>query len=108
METARRLAVLAASVALTLLLSSGSAFALICGDSILDPGEQCDDGNLVAGDCCSPLCQFEADNSPCNDNDACTQTDTCQTGICTGANPVVCTALDQCHAVGICSPGTGV
>ncbi|MBI3391542.1 MAG: hypothetical protein HY027_27730 [Deltaproteobacteria bacterium] len=31
----------------------------------------------------------------CDDADACTQTDTCQAGTCTGSNPVVCTALDQ-------------
>src|SRR4030095_9127234 len=24
-----------------------------CGDGTLDPDEQCDDGNLAAGDCCS-------------------------------------------------------
>ena len=31
----------------------------ICGNGVLDHGEQCDDGNTVAGDCCSPTCQFE-------------------------------------------------
>src|SRR5206468_5095592 len=33
--------------------------ASICGNGFLDPGEQCDDGNTLAGDCCSPTCQFE-------------------------------------------------
>jgi hypothetical protein len=28
--------------------------------------------------------------------------------VCTGANPVVCSALDQCHAAGVCNPATGV
>ncbi|KAJ1472558.1 hypothetical protein T484DRAFT_1839868 [Baffinella frigidus] len=28
-----------------------------CGDALLDTGEACDDGNTVAGDGCSPLCQ---------------------------------------------------
>jgi uncharacterized repeat protein (TIGR01451 family) len=78
-----------------------------CGDSILNPGEQCDDGNTLDGDCCSSMCQFEAAGSSCNDGNACTQTDTCQAGVCTGANPVVCTALDQCHDVGVCDPTTG-
>lgn len=27
-----------------------------CGDGMLDPGEECDDGNLVAGDGCEPRC----------------------------------------------------
>ncbi len=31
-----------------------------CGDSILDPGESCDDGNNVNGDMCSAMCRFEA------------------------------------------------
>ncbi|MEP7124047.1 MAG: DUF4215 domain-containing protein [Byssovorax sp.] len=30
-----------------------------CGDGILQLGEQCDDGNLVAGDGCSPTCGLE-------------------------------------------------
>ena len=31
----------------------------ICGDSILDAGEQCDDGNAGSGDGCSSTCQVE-------------------------------------------------
>ena len=31
----------------------------ICGDGVLDPGEQCDDGNLEEGDGCSRFCQSE-------------------------------------------------
>ena len=27
-----------------------------CGDWTVDPGESCDDGNLVGDDCCSPTC----------------------------------------------------
>ena len=30
-----------------------------CGNGQLDPGEECDDGNLTAGDGCSPNCQVE-------------------------------------------------
>lgn len=30
-----------------------------CGNSVIDAGEQCDDGNLVNGDDCSDTCQFE-------------------------------------------------
>src|SRR5262249_54074864 len=35
-------------------------FPTHCGDGHLDPGEDCDDGNLVDGDCCSAACTFEA------------------------------------------------
>ena len=31
----------------------------ICGDGIEDPGEECDDGNIVSGDGCSALCEDE-------------------------------------------------
>ena len=46
-------------------------------------------------------------SSPCNDGNACTQTDTCTNGACTGANPVVCSASDQCHVVGLCDSANG-
>ena len=44
----------------------------------------------------------KANGSACNDSNACTGTDTCQAGVCTGSQPVVCTAMDQCHAAGTC------
>ena len=31
-----------------------------CGNAMVEPAEQCDDGNLSAGDCCSPTCQGES------------------------------------------------
>jgi len=61
--------------------------------------------NAAAGVCSNPA---KANGTACNDVNACTQTDTCQSGTCTGANPVVCTASDPCHAAGICNPGTAV
>src|SRR2546426_12307179 len=60
----------------------------------------------VAGTCdpATGICSTPpaADGTACDDGDACTQTDTCQAGACTGMNPVVCTALDQCHVAGTC------
>ena len=52
-------------------------------------------------------CTGAPDGTACDDSDACTQTDTCQAGVCTGGNPVTCTAADQCHTVGTCDPATG-
>ncbi|MFN8543740.1 MAG: fibronectin type III domain-containing protein [Candidatus Binatia bacterium] len=31
-----------------------------CGNGVIDTGETCDDGNRIAGDCCSASCQVEA------------------------------------------------
>ena len=33
---------------------------IVCGDGVLDDGEQCDDGNDVADDGCTPLCTLPA------------------------------------------------
>lgn len=32
-----------------------------CGDLVIDPGEQCDDGNVLPGDGCSATCTLEPD-----------------------------------------------
>jgi len=47
------------------------------------------------------------DGSPCNDRDACTQTDVCQQGVCTGTNPVACGPYpNECYR-GECNGLTG-
>ncbi len=94
-----------------------------CGDGVIDPSENCDDGDTDAGDGCNASCRIEAchtcsgepstcgpvaDDTPCNDGTACTQSDSCQSGVCTGDDPVVCAALDACHDVGICNPTNGI
>jgi hypothetical protein len=62
----------------------------------------CDTATGVCSD--PPL----ADGTSCGDGNACTQVDACQAGVCTGGNPIVCTASDQCHVAGVCDPATGV
>jgi hypothetical protein len=59
----------------------------------------------TTGACSQPA---KPDGSPCDDGDLCTQSDTCQSGICVGSDPVVCIALDECHEAGVCDPGTGL
>ncbi len=55
-----------------------------CGNSVVQDGEQCDDGNTTDGDCCSSTCQYEANGSPCPaDGEVCSD-DVCDaTGTCT-------------------------
>src|SRR5207247_381434 len=61
--------------------------------------------DTATGVCSNPPA---ANGSACNDGNACTQTDSCESGICTGSNPVICTASDQCHVAGTCDTATGV
>src|SRR5260370_35116845 len=35
------------------------AQARVCGNGIIEQGEQCDDGNAIPGDGCSGVCQIE-------------------------------------------------
>jgi cysteine-rich repeat protein len=57
---------------------------LSCGDSTLDAGEGCDDGNTIDGDCCSAICQPAPVGTPCDDGDAETVNDVCSAGACSG------------------------
>jgi hypothetical protein len=43
----------------------------------------------------------------CNDGDACTPIDTCQSGVCSGSSPLPCGPLEECHSAGTCAPVTG-
>jgi len=70
--------------------------------------DQCHDAgicNPLTGTCTDPP---KADGVACDDGDLCTQADTCQAGVCVGADPVVCAPQDPCHLAGVCDPATGV
>jgi cysteine-rich repeat protein len=66
-----------------LLLASIPAGAQTCGNSMVEAGEQCDDGaaNGTAGSCCLATCQFESLGTACTDT---TPAD-CFDAICNGA-----------------------
>jgi cysteine-rich repeat protein len=53
-----------------------------CGDGVLDPGEDCDDGNQTSGDCCSASCVMEPDGTASCDHNDCTRQDSCSQGVC--------------------------
>jgi len=73
-----------------------------CGNGLLEAHEQCDDGNVVNGDCCSRTCKLEAAGSDCDDGMWCTTGDVCDaTGTCTSGAPRTCDdqvgcTLDEC------------
>ena len=105
----------------------------ICGDSILDAGEECDDGNRRAGDGCSFNCTIECGTGNDNDFDGvCNADDICAgfddnldrngNGIpdgCDSATEVCDDNLDndrdgatdcidtECASLAICTSGTG-
>jgi cysteine-rich repeat protein len=86
-----------------------------CGDGVLGPGEECDDGNTMSGDGCDPACRVEPcyscagqpsvcsplpDGSACDDGLFCNGTDTCSAGLCsihTGIDP--CAGGAECNNV---------
>ena len=72
-----------------------------CGNGMREGGEACDGGL-----CCTSICQLAPNGASCNDGDACTHADQCQTGVCVGS-PTACVASNACHAPGTCNPSTG-
>lgn len=71
----------------------------------------CDDANPCTVDVCSDArCTHAAapDGTVCDDHDACTRSDVCQSGSCLGRDRTPCTALDQCHVAGSCDAISGV
>src|SRR5439155_331742 len=74
---------------------------------ICTASDQCHDAgtcNTTTGACSNPP---KADGSVCNDNNGCTQTDTCQAGTCVESNPLHYTLPIQCHDAGTCNTSTG-
>jgi hypothetical protein len=75
-------------------------------------GVMCNDNNPCTNDTCNMAtssCVFTnvGNGTSCSDGNGCTQADSCQAGVCVGANPVVCAASDQCHVAGTCNSATG-
>lgn len=79
-----------------------------CGDGNLDANEQCDDGNLADGDCCSSTCQSEPAGQSCSDGDVCNGVEECDgAGACQDVIPALdCVDDDPCSQDS-CDPVTG-
>ena len=92
--------------------NSGSCIPAGCQNGVLDPGEQCDDGNDVSGDGCEPDCSYTcSDDTDCTDGNACNGAEVCDLGThtCSEGAALDCTAMlepDACHTAD-CDPETG-
>ena len=73
-----------------------------CSDGVLDPDEQCDDGNREDGDCCSSSCQLEPATTVCRP--AAGPCDVAE--LCTGSSPT-CPADTFEPATFECRPAAG-
>ena len=86
--------------------ASGFCVDGVCCNTACSAGV-CDACSVAAGGAVNGTCSLLT-GTTCNDGNTCTQTDTCQAGVCTGQSPVVCAPSDQCHTAGTCNPATGV
>ncbi len=85
-------------------VADSAALAYVCGNEVVEAGEQCDDGNTASGDCCSSTCTFEASGSACPDDGSVCSTDRCDgTGTCVHApanSGVVCRESGRVSSTG--------
>ena len=90
----------------------------VCGNGTVEAGEQCDDGNVANGDCCSSTCQYEANGAPCTSDGLPCSTDVCNaTGTCTHdpslsgtpcrASAGVCDTAETCDGAATSCPADG-
>ncbi len=74
--------------------AAGSA----CGTNLTCAAGTCQCGGIGQACCGGTQCT--------DDGNRCNGTESCQ-GTCQHVSPVTCTALDQCHQAGTCTPATG-
>jgi fibro-slime domain-containing protein len=65
-----------------------TTITMTCGNGVLDPGEKCDDHNMMGGDGCSKICQVENGWICSTPGQACTRNVKCGDGVIT--SPEVC------------------
>jgi cysteine-rich repeat protein len=74
-----------------------------CGNGVVDPGEQCDDGANLPGGCCDAACRFVGNGIPCGRSN-CIASNACDgAGTCVAGPPLA--RCDQCSR---CDPGAGI
>ena len=85
-------------------VDEGLSCAAVCGNGILEPGEECDDGNTINGDGCSATCKVQPGFSCAGSPSVCSDIDECATN--NGGCSVNATCTNTIGSrVCICTPG---
>lgn len=90
----------------------GRCTSIKCGDTVVDTGEECDDGNLELGDGCDATCAYECEaDDDCDNGNVCDGIESCDsaTHVCHGGVALDCNDKnactdDQCDPARGCSP----
>ncbi|MRG92488.1 DUF4215 domain-containing protein [Polyangium spumosum] len=99
---------------------NGACTPTVCGDGVVDPGENCDDGNLANGDGCDADCTLSCEDpatdcpaapacqvATCNANNVCANApDAAQNGQMCGAPDLVCQNGACLPPTAVCGNGT--
>src|SRR5882724_15081 len=123
----RRSQLAAASLTMTIVAIAG--VPLGCAGTKTSPGVQesavtsCPVGSKLVCEsgcdpppCVKPICYCvskdeacigQPNGTACDDFDPCTHAASCQSAVCVGASPVMCSASDECHQAGVCNRLTG-
>lgn len=83
--------------------ASGHCADGVCCKTACDAGP-CEGCSLAAGSSKDGTCEMLT-GPECDDGDACTQLDICESGSCVGTTPVSCPPTDACHDN--CDPASG-
>lgn len=90
-----------------LICDQGRCVPAGCGNSLVEEGEDCDDGNLDDGDGCDSDCTWTcvADND-CDDGSVCTGAETCVDHLCVAGEHLECDDGSPCTD-NACDPVSG-
>ncbi len=89
------------------LCSGGLCIPAQCGDSTIQSGEECDDGNRTGGDGCEPDCVFSChSDDECDDGDACNGVERC-IAVSTGSRMCQRGPAPSIDACQVCDPDVG-
>lgn len=95
---------ISASSALSSGSGASSVAAPICGNALLEAGEQCDDGNFLAGDGCSVACTTEVQSSSSVSSGSGASSASSATSRTLLPDGMVCSQHADCRG-GLCSGG---